>query len=363
MRRIIDSHLDIAWNALSFDRDLTLEVDRLRQNEQGLTDEPSLGRCTTSLPELNRANVRVCVGTLLARSSPAQDLNRHRSRTDLEHATQSIAHAAARGQLAYYRQLESLGHLQFITGSDELASYWSESVGSDAKRPPLGMILSMEGCDPITKPGEVEAWFNLGLRAAGPVHYGHSHYAAGTGVTGRLTDQGIELLREFDRLGVILDVTHLCDDSFDHAMELFQGHILASHHNCRSLVPGNRQLTDEQITRLIERGAVIGTALDAWMLYPGWQRGITQPSVVGMDAVADHIDHVCQLAGNAEHAAIGSDLDGGFGTEQTPHDLNTIADLHKLDALLAARGYSDGDIDGIFHGNWLRFFTNALPNH
>ena len=136
--------------------------------------------------------------------------------------------------------------------------------------------------------------------------------------------------------------------------------MLASHNNCRALVPNQRQFTDEQITALIERDGIVGAALDAWMLYPGWVRGETSPQVLSLAAVADHIDHVCQLAGNSSHAAIGSDLDGGYGTEQTPHDLNTIADLQKLSELLANRGYSEADIAAIFHGNWLRFFTNLL---
>ena len=225
----------------------------------------------------------------------------------------------------------------------------------------LGVILSMEGTDPIISPAQVEEWWNLGLRAAGPAHYGRSHYAYGTAVEGPLSEAGVELLKEFSRLGMILDVTHLCDKSMAQALDIFDGPVLASHHNCRALVPGDRQLADEQIRRLIDRGAVIGAALDAWMLYPNWERGKTSPQVVGLDAVADHIDHVCQIAGNANHAAIGSDLDGGFGTEQTPRDLDTIADLQKLNGILASRGYSDGDIDRIFHGNWLRFFGAALP--
>ena len=147
----------------------------------------------------------------------------------------------------------------------------------------------------------------------------------------------------------------------DQALDVYGGPVLASHHNCRELVSGDRQLSDQQIKRLIARDAVIGAALDAWMLYPGWERGKTKPEVVGLAAVADHIDHVCQLAGNAKHAGIGSDLDGGFGFEQTPHDLNTIADLQKLEPILVARGYSEADIDLIFHGNSLRFFRNALP--
>ncbi|MDP6051731.1 MAG: membrane dipeptidase, partial [Candidatus Latescibacteria bacterium] len=73
----------------------------------------------------------------------------------------------------------------------------------------------------------------------------------------------------------------------------------------------------------------------------------------------DHMDHICQLAGNARHAAIGSDLDGGFGGEQSPHDLDTIADEHKFVDLLADRGYSDDNVTAILHGNWLRLLRQA----
>jgi membrane dipeptidase len=163
------------------------------------------------------------------------------------------------------------------------------------------------------------------------------------------------------RVGMILDVTHLSDESFLAALDRFDGPVMASHHNCRALVPGDRQLTDEQIRLLLQRGAVIGVAFDAWMLHSGWQIGGTNREVVDISAAADHIDHICQLAGNSDHAAIGSDLDGGFGTEQTPVGLDSIADLQKLVGILSGRGYKQGQIDAIFHGNWLRFFKQHLP--
>jgi membrane dipeptidase len=120
-------------------------------------------------------------------------------------------------------------------------------------------------------------------------------------------------------------------------------------------------LTDGQIKRLIARGAVIGTALDCWMLFPGWVRGQTTPKAAGvnLEAMVDHIDRVCQLAGNARHAAIGTDLDGGFGREQSPLDLDTIADLQRLPDLLRRRGYREDAIEGILYGNWVRFFREA----
>jgi membrane dipeptidase len=205
----------------------------------------------------------------------------------------------------------------------------------------------------------LQDWWNDGLRALGLAHYGPSAYAHGTASTGRLTAQGIELVKFMDELGMILDATHLAEDSFWQALELFHGTVIASHNNCRALVPGDRQFSDEQIRKLIERDAVIGAAFDNWMLYPGWVAGQTSSSVVSLENVIDHIDHVCQLAGNTHHAAIGSDLDGGFGREQSPGDLDTIADLQKIPPLLRKRGYSESDVEAIMHGNWLRVFRKA----
>ena len=359
---LIDAHLDLAWNALSFNRDLTLELDELRRCEAHMTDEPSRGNATTSLPEMRRAGVAVCVATLLARSSPGHRPQNSYSRIDLEYANQSIAHAMAKGQRAYYRQLEDQNEICLIRTAGELDTHWRRWQQNHSKRPPIGVILSMEGADPIVDPDQVDQWWDEGLRAVGPVHYGKSHYAAGTGATGPLTEKGLKLLRCFERVGMILDVTHFCDESFFLAMDYFGGAVLASHHNCRRLVPGDRQLSDEQIKLLIERDAIIGAAFDAWMLYPDWVHGKTSPTVVGIDAAADHIDYICQLAGSCRHCAIGTDLDGGFGNNQTPHDLRTITDIQKLSTILADRGYSNADIDAIFHGNWLRFFENALPS-
>ena len=183
----------------------------------------------------------------------------------------------------------------------------------------------------------------------------------GTGFQGPMTEAGHELLREFERLNMILDVTHLSDESFTDALEHFDGRVIASHHNCRSLVPRQRQLTDDQIRQLIERDAVIGLALDAWMLHSECRAGAGMGDIVELEAAADHIDHICNLAGTCRHSGIGSDLDGGFGREQTPAGFDTIADLQKLDAILERRGYSSGDRDLIFHGNWLRLLRETLP--
>jgi membrane dipeptidase len=174
-----------------------------------------------------------------------------------------------------------------------------------------------------------------------------------------LAFEGKQLLREMDRLGILLDLTHLSDEAFWEAMDYFSGLVLASHNNCRALVPHQRQFDNKQIHAIISRDGVIGVALDNWMLREGWTRGAKDNERVTLAQVADHIDHICQLAGNSRHAAIGSDLDGGFGREQSPSDLDTIADLQHLTEILSKRGYNDEHIASIMYNNWLRLLRNA----
>jgi membrane dipeptidase len=207
----------------------------------------------------------------------------------------------------------------------------------------------------------LERAYRYGLRALGPAHYGPGRYAQGTNATGFMGQKGRELLQEMERLNIILDATHLSDDSFWEAMDHFRGPVWASHNNCRTLVNHNRQFDDNQIKELICRGAVIGGALDTWMMVPGWVRNQSTPESMNcsLDKIIDHMDHICQIAGNALHIGIGSDLDGAFGKEQSPYDLDTIADLQKLSALLDKRGYSEADIENVMHHNWLRFLRKS----
>jgi len=353
---IIDSHLDLAWNALNWNRDLTLSIAEIRRSEAGMTD-PRRGHNTVSLPEMHKGEVIVCLATILSRSS-GQGVPL------LDFRSRELAWAMSQGQLAFYRLMESTRRMRMIKDRRTLTAHVEEWIDAGRDRragAPLGFILAMEGADPILSPRDVAQWWAAGLRVLEPVHYGVTAYAHGTGSAGGLTPQGRDLLMAMAECGMVLDVTHLADEAFSQALTAFRGRVLASHHNCRALVPGQRQLTDEQIRALIGRRAVIGAACDAWMLHPDYVPSQTPRSLIGLDAVVDHIDHVCQLAGNARHAAIGSDLDGGFGTEQSPRDLDTIADLQKIPALLSKRGYSASDVEGVMWRNWFEFFYDALP--
>jgi membrane dipeptidase len=354
---IFDAHLDLAWNALDWNRDLRRPVAeiRAREKEQNMTAK-GRGEGTVAFPELRRGRIGVFIATLLPRL-----LRPNLVPAVQRYESMEAAYAAVHGQMTYYRVLEQQGVLRWIKDWPALQAHVEAWTHGDAEHEPLGFILSMEGADAVLAPEQVGEWYAAGLRIIGPAHYGVSPYAHGTGTEGGLLPPGRPLLREMERVGMILDVTHLSDQCFDEALEVYGGPVLASHHNCRALVPDQRQLTDEQIKRLIARGAVIGAALDAWMMVPGWVRGKTRPGDVGvkLEHVVDHIDRVCQLAGNSRHAAIGTDLDGGYGREQTPLDLDTIADLRRLPNLLRRRGYDEEAITGILHGNWVRFFRTA----
>jgi len=350
---IFDAHLDLSMNALEWNRDLSRDIEHIRAREQGKTDRPDRGNGTVSFEEMRKGQVGLCVATLIARYvKPGNPLPGFHS--------PEIAWAHTQGQLAWYRAMEEAGQMTQIrdlAGLERHAQLWQNPPAGA----PIGYILSLEGADSILTPGHLVRAYEQGLRAIGPAHYGPGTYAQGTHVTGGLGPRGRELLVEMERLGIILDATHLCDDSFWEALDHYHGPVWASHNNCRALVNDTRQFSDEQIKELIARGAVIGGALDAWMMVPGWIRGTTRPEAAGvrLSHLVDHIDHVCQLAGNALHSGIGTDLDGGFGREQCPTDLHTIADLQTVPAMLAERGYSDVDVSRIMHGNWIRFLKQA----
>ncbi|MAG13465.1 MAG: peptidase [Spirochaetales bacterium] len=362
---IIDSHLDLAANAISFDRDLTEGLAALNKREKQMDDHPARSGATATFPEMRRGQIVLAFGTLLARSNPNFRPAHGFKRVDIDHATPAIAAAVSWGQLAYYEIMADAGELSLILDKKSLSTFWERQVkggnAASGKANPIGIVLSMEGGDPITGPEKAELWWDAGLRIISVVHYGRSPYASGTGTTGPVTEPGKQLLKAFASLGMMLDVSHLCDQSFFQALELFPGPVLATHNNCRALVPGDRQFSDEQIRLLISRNAVIGVAADGWMLYPKWVRGTTKTDVISIDTMVDHIDHICSLAGNSKHAAIGSDLDGGFGTEQTPGDLKSIADLQKIGRLLEKRGYAETDIRAILHKNWYEFLSQNLP--
>ncbi|MBL6764092.1 MAG: dipeptidase [Verrucomicrobiae bacterium] len=355
---IFDAHLDLSLNGMDYGRDLRRSVPDIRALEKGRKDLGGRGAGTVAFPEMRRGQIGLSVATVLAPCrQPENPLFGWHSPEQ--------GWAQIQGQLAWYREMEQAGELVQIRNRSSLREQFGIWKTPTDSRRPLAYVLSLEGADPLVDLSYLEKLVEQGLRAIGPVHYGRGRYGFGTDASGGFPPQGKDLLKEMDRLGLVLDVTHLCDVGVDEALDIFEGPVWASHSNCRALVNHNRQFSEEHLRRLIERGAVIGGVMDAWMMVPGWIRGTTtrESSGVMLSHLIDHIDHICQLAGNADHSGIGSDLDGGFGTEQSPGDVDTIADLQKLPDLFRDRGYSPADIEKILHGNFVRFLETALPEN
>jgi membrane dipeptidase len=352
---VFDGHLDLAMNALEWNRDLRWSVGAIRHGEEGMTDKPDRAKGTVSLSSMREGNVGLCVATQIARYvKPGNNIPGWKSPEQ--------AWAQTQGQLAWYTTMEEAGEMFRIQTASDLVKHlklWNQ--GTEYKS--IGYVLSLEGADSIISINYLEKAFDYGLRAIGPAHYGPGTYAHGTDSNGGIGTKGKELLKEMEKLGIILDATHLCDQSFREALDTYHGPVWASHNNCRTFVPHNRQFSDEQIVELAARDAVIGVALDAWMMVPGWRSGKSDPEEMGVSLklMINNIDHICQLTGDSLHAGIGSDLDGAFGKEQCPYDLDTIADLQKVPGMLTEAGFSASDIINIMSDNWIRFLKNNLP--
>jgi membrane dipeptidase len=358
MNLIFDAHLDLSLNALEWNRDLRRPVHQIRESEKTLPARmKGQAAGVVSLADMRRGGIGLCVATQIGGCMKPRSFVANWE-------SPSQAWAMTQGQLAWYREMEDQGEMVQICDRAGLETHlrrWQDPDSAALRNEPIGYILSLEGADSIVTLDHLDRAWEYGLRALGPSHYGIGRYAMGHDVAGGLPAQGRDLIRRMDQLGMILDVTHLNDRCFWQTLDLFDGPVWASHQNCRALVDDVRQFGDDQIKALIERGSVIGAAFDVWMVVPGYDRDRSDPREMNitMENIADHLDHVCQIAGNVNHCGIGSDLDGGFGNEQCPTDIDTIADLQRLAPLLARRGYSDEDLAAIFRGNFLRVLLQA----
>jgi membrane dipeptidase len=351
---IFDSHLDLALNAVDWNRDIRMDIAEIRAQETalGMTDK---GRCTNtvSFPELRRGKIGLGVATVLARQE--RQIN-----DPFGYTTPEACYAVAMSHLYYYKAMEKAGYMRPIRTRRDLVQQVAD-LRSDPEGTPFGYILSMECGDPVLDPDNIREWYEMGLRAIGITHYGPNRYGGGTQCEVGLAVEAMPLLRNIEELGIALDLTHLSDVAFKQVMDRFGGRVLASHQNARKFCNWQRQFSDEQLKFVIQRDGVIGAAFDIIMLQPGYVRGLSKREAT-IERAVENIDHVCQLAGNCRHAGIGSDLDGGYGCEQTPADLDTIADLQKVPELLSKRGYKPADVEAIMHGNWIRFFSEVLPS-
>ena len=349
---IFDAHLDLAMNALEWNRDLTKSVYQIRESEKGMVDKPDRGNNTVSLDAMRKGNIGICVATQIA--GIKNKINPH------GWSSMEQAWAQTQGQLNWYKEMEKNGEMYQIYDLNTLDNQL-ENWQKETKKKPIGYILSLEGADSIVNIDYLEKSYMLGLRAIGPAHYGPGVYAHGTDSNGSIGQKGKELVKKIEELNLILDVTHLSDTSFWETMEIYNGNLWASHNNCRKFVNHNRQFSDDQIKEIIRRDGVIGVPLDAWMMVPNWIRGESTPEAMGvsLNQMIENIDHICQLSGNSNHVGIGTDLDGAFGIEQTPMDIDTIADLQKIPLMLKKIGFSENDIEKVMNKNFISFLRRV----
>ena len=374
---IIDGDYPMAYGAVDLNRNLTLPIEEVRRGAPTrlvLTGEQSGVRVgqdwpdaetMACLPEMRRGRVAAALVKIVARiQRPKNPL--------LGYPSGDHAYAAAQAHLAYYRILEKRGEARILQTRQQFRDHmeaWSSAT--EHSQLPVGFVLGLEGADPVLWPEQIQEWYEQGTRVVSLSHYGISTYChgTGTGVSGGLFPPAKALLKEMDSLGMILDVTHASDAAVKQALDLFSGPLLASHQNCRALVPGERQFPDQQLKKIIQRDGVIGSSMDTWMLYPGanWggkiapRREVFPREAVTLEHFVDHIDHVCQLAGNTLHAAIGGDTDGQGGRDGAPLEIDTVADYQKVADVVRKRGYSEDDVCNVMYRNWQRFFEKWLP--
>ncbi len=331
---IVDAHLDLASNAIS-GRDVLKPAALQPADNDGI---PTVG-----LPDLRRGRVALICGTLFCMPAIGDKAGYHDAQE---------AHAAGTAQLDWYHHQAAAGELRLVTRPADLPT---SAPGTDQY--PIPTIILMEGADPIRQPSETAEWFARGIRIVG-IAWRRTRHAGGTGNPGGLTDEGRALVHELDRVGIIIDVSHLAEQSFWELLDLSPRPVIASHSNCREIVPTDRQLSDPMIRAIVKRGGIIGINFyDKFLLPAGAARRATLVDVM------DHARHICDIAGDCLHVGIGTDMDGGLGREQIPQEITTSADLPRLAEAAQTAGFCDPDIAALMGKNWLAFLRDHLARH
>lgn len=351
---VLDAHQDIAYNALTFGRDYKISALRKRQIEAQYERRPPAA--TVGLPEAIAGRVALVFATIFVSPAGASASGF----PEETYATPRQAHDLAMKQYDYYLRLtdETAGVMLVRNRAelDEVLASWEDGV--DVRDRKQGLVLLMEGADPIIEPRQFEEWYERGVRIVGPA-WGETRYAAGTGKPGRLEPLGRDLLEIMRDFNAVLDLSHLAEEAYLEALELYDGVIIASHSNPRRFRDIDRNLSDPMIQRLAERDGVMGIVPYNRFLSEKWSSGDPKRTV-SIQVIADAIDHVCQVTGSAAHVGLGSDFDGGFGAASIPDEIDTVADLITIADVLRARRYDEADIEAVMYGNMLRKLRECL---
>ena len=363
MSIIVDAHEDIAWNTLCFGRDYLRSAYDIRRREENGPVEAVNGVAMLGLPEWLKGGVAVIGATLF---TPPE--RRRTSLLEQHYSDANEAHALALRQIEIYERLaQQSNQIKLIRASADLETVlktWDDfdpTLPEDPKRDErqIGLVYLIEGGDSIREPAEVEWWHERGVRLIGPAWAG-TQYCGGTDEPGPLTAAGVDLLKHMRPFNLVLDLSHMDERAFLQALDQYDGPIIASHSNSRVLTNNtNRHLSDEMIKALVQHEGVIGTLIFNKFLLKGWEHDHPREAAT-VETVVKAIDHVCQIAGDARHAGIGTDFDGGFGMRSTPAGFDTVADLQIIAPELERRGYAAADVELIMSGNWVRVLKGAL---
>ena len=334
-----DAHLDLAYLAEA-GRDMTLPAEAVTG--------PKLPAAIT-LPALAEGNVRTVLGTIFIQK---------RSSDPTDHAAglwtfanDDEAFAAAMRQVAHYQRWQREGRVRLISPRRRsfpilLSSFPSRRHHSDGRRPRhtdagrSARVRRMPACGCSLCAGA-----KVRSTRAAIFHAATSRPPAG------------RLVAELDRFRIIHDVSHLSEEAFWTLFKIAKGPVIASHSNCRALLPSpkspDRHLSDDQIRALADRGGVIGIVLYSSFLVADRRATIAD--------VLAHIEHIEKLTGRRDCIALGSDADGGFSAAKMPEGLDHPRKYEALATGLKGIGWSEPEIDGFRFGNWERVFREHLP--
>lgn len=369
---IIDAHEDLAESGLTYGRDYLLSAHETRQRERGSFAEQHNGQTVLGWPDYQRGQVAVVFGTLFLAAEKYRigDFGR------FYYNSLDQAYQLYRQQLDYYLYLfenhpDKFRQIRTRPQLHELLKLWNDHpVHYPDETNPVGLVLLMESAEGIRSLDELQEWWNAGLRIIGPVWAG-SRFCGGSFENGAFTQEGYDLMKVMEQIGYALDITHMNEISGLTALDTYEGVVIATHCNARSRIQfgaaryptdahGERHLSDLAIRRLAARDGVMGLLPYNRFFITDWTPEMGRHAVT-LSHMVDHIDHICQLTGSARHVGIGTDFDGGFGYPAVPEEIDTIADLQKIAAVLERRGYNKDDIESILGGNWQRVLEKILP--
>jgi membrane dipeptidase len=362
----IDSHQDYAFNILLTKRDYRRSVAETRALDANTNYLSEVGVALLGWPEYQRANLAIFFGTLFI-------LSAEKSTPVTKNYTYHDFHEAGKlyqAEIDIYRQLvdQSPDMFRMITNQvdlqDQLSLWQNSPAAYPDKTNPVGIVLLMEGAEGIKSPGEMHEYYEQGLRLVGPV-WGGGRFCGSSVKPGPFTNEGKELMHVMSELNMGLDISHMDAQSGLYALEHYDGHVIATHGNALSLVPdfkSERLFSDDVIRNIIARDSVMGVMPVNFFLKANWHSNFDR-AMIPLEMLLNHIDYVCQMAGDARNVGIGTDFDGGFGLSDIPMEMDSISDIQLIAEGLKNKGYQPADVDAICYGNWQRMLERILPSN